>query len=87
MLTKARQKQQTRERLNACLDELNKIRPTALLREDVLGRDLGFRAGLVYFDRLLELFHRLSRCDLDLVPFARLKTARILIIHARHETS
>jgi hypothetical protein len=74
MFTKARQKRQTRERLNACLAELNKIRPTALLREDVLGRDLGFRAGLAYFDRLLELFHRLSRCDLGLVPFARLKS-------------
>jgi hypothetical protein len=73
MFTTARQKRQTRERLNACLAELNKIRPTALLREDVLGRDLGFRAVLAYFDRLLELFHRLSRCDLDLIPLARLK--------------
>ena len=73
MFTTARQKRQTRERLNACLAELNKIRPTALLREDVLGRDLGFRAVLAYFDRLLELFHRLSRCDLDPIPLARLK--------------
>jgi len=73
MFTTAKQKRQTRERLNACLAELNKIRPTALLREDVLGRDLGFRAGLEYFDRLLELFHRLSRCDLEVIPVARLK--------------
>jgi hypothetical protein len=73
MFSTARQKHQTRERLNACLAELNKIRPTALIREDVLGRDLGFRAGLAYFDRLLELFHRLSWCDLNPIPFGRLE--------------
>ena len=73
MFSTARQKQQTRERLNACLAELKKIRPTALIREDVLGRDLGFRAGLAYFDRLLELFHRLSRCDLNPIPLGRLE--------------
>ena len=77
MFTTARRKRQTRERLDACLAELNKIRPTALLREDVLGRDLGFRAGLAYFDRLLELFHRLSRCDLDVIPLARLEKITI----------
>jgi hypothetical protein len=73
MFTTARQKRQTRERLDACLAELNQIRPTALLREDVLGRELGFRTGLAYFERTLELFHRLSHCDLDLLPLARLK--------------
>ncbi len=77
MFTTARRKRQTRERLDACLAELNKIRPTALLREDILGRDLGFRAGLAYFDRLLELFHRLSRCDLDVIPLARLEKITI----------
>jgi len=73
MFTTARRKRQTRERLDACLTELNQIRPTALLREDVLGRDLVFRKGLAYFERTLELYHRLSHRDLDLVPLARLK--------------
>jgi hypothetical protein len=68
-----KQIRETRERLDACLAELNQLRPTALLREDALGRDLSFRAGLPCFERTLELFHRLSRCDLDHVPFAHLK--------------
>ena len=42
------------------------------MREDVLGRD-SFRTGLQYFERTLELLHRLSRCDLDHVPLAFLK--------------
>ena len=64
---------QTRERLDACLVELNRIRPATLLREDILGRALDFRTGLPYFERTLELYHRLSRCDLDLVSLARLE--------------
>jgi hypothetical protein len=51
---------------------LNQIKPTNLLREDVLGRNLSFRAGLAYFDRTLELFHRLSRRDLGQASFADL---------------
>jgi hypothetical protein len=73
MFTSARHKRQTREHLDACLAELNQIRPATLLREDVLGRDLSVRMGLAYFERTLELYHRLSHCDLDLVPLARLK--------------
>jgi hypothetical protein len=73
MFTTAKQKRQTRERLDACLAELNQIRPTALLRENVLARNLSFRAGLPCFERTLELFHRLSRNDLDHVPLADLK--------------
>jgi hypothetical protein len=73
MFTTARQKQHTRERLDTCLAELNQMRPTVLLHEDVLGRNLSFRAGLPCFERTLELFHRLSRCYLDHVPLANLK--------------
>jgi hypothetical protein len=73
MFTTARQKQHTRERLDTCLAELNQKRPTVLLHEDVLGRNLSFRAGLPCFERTLELFHRLSRCYLDHVPLADLK--------------
>ena len=72
-MSKTSQIRKTRERLNSCLAELNQIRPAVLLREDVLGRELDFREGLPCFERTLELFHRLSRCDLDLVPLARLK--------------
>ena len=73
MFTTARQKQHTRERLDTCLVELNQMRPTALLHEDVLGTNHSFRAGLPCFERTLELFHRLSRCYLDHVPLADLK--------------
>jgi hypothetical protein len=69
-----RRLRETRERLNASLDELSHIRPAALLREEVLGRALCFRTGLEYFERTLELFHRLSRCDLDHVPLVVLES-------------
>src|ERR1700746_4120005 len=73
MFTTARHKRQTHERLDDCLGELSQIRPGALLREDALRRNLSFRAGLPCFERTLDLFHRLSRCDLDHVPLADLK--------------
>jgi hypothetical protein len=73
MSAMTRQNREMRERLDACLAELNRIRPATLLREDILGRALDFRTGLPYFERTLELYHRLSRCDLDLVSLARLK--------------
>lgn len=60
------------ERLSACLAELGQVKPSDFSRENVLGRDLSFRAGLPYFDRTLELFHRLSRCDLGQASFADL---------------
>ena len=60
------------ERLSSCPAELNQIKPTNLLREDVLGRNLSFRAGLAYFDRTLELFHQLSRRELSQAAFADL---------------
>ena len=72
-MRRAKQIHETRERLNSYLAELNQIRPSALLRDDVLGRDLDFRTGLPCFERTLEVFYRLSRCDLRLVPLARLK--------------
>lgn len=60
------------ERLGSRLAELNQIKPTNLLREDVLGRNLSFRAALAYFDRTLELFHQVSRRDLSHAAFADL---------------
>ena len=72
-MSDAKQIRRTRACLDSCFAELNQIRPSALLREDVLGRELDFRAGLPGFERTLELFHRLSRYDLDSVPLAPLK--------------
>ena len=64
-------RRQVHERLSIGLAELSRIKPTDFVREDV-GRDLSFRAGLPYFDRTLELFHRISRCDLGQASFADL---------------
>jgi hypothetical protein len=55
------------ERLSTALAELGRVKPSDFSREDELGRDLSFRARLSYFDRTLDLFHRLSRCDLGQV--------------------
>jgi hypothetical protein len=64
-------RRQMHERLSTGLAELSRIKPTDFVREDV-GRDLSFRVGLPYFDRTLELFHRISRCDLGQASFADL---------------
>jgi hypothetical protein len=64
-------RRQVHERLSIGLAELSWIKPTDFVREDV-GRDLSLRAGLPYFDRTLELFHRISRCDLGQASFADL---------------
>ena len=63
-------RRQMHERLSAALAELRQVKPSDFSREDELGRDLSFRVGLPYFDRTLELFHRLSRCDLGQASLA-----------------
>ncbi len=60
------------ERLSTALAELRQVKPIDFAREDLLGKDLSFRAGLSYFDRTLELFHRLSLRDLGQASFADL---------------
>jgi hypothetical protein len=60
------------ERLSTCLAELGQLRSGDFSREKEIGRDLSFRVGLPYFDRTLELFRRLSRCDLGQASFAEL---------------
>jgi hypothetical protein len=59
------------ERLSTGLAELGRMKPSDFLREDV-SRDLSFRVGLPYFDRSLELFHRISRSDLGQASLADL---------------
>jgi hypothetical protein len=65
-------RRQMHERLRTALAELGQAKPSDFSREDELGSDLSFRVGLPYFDRTLELFHRLSRCDLGQASFADL---------------
>jgi len=64
---------ETHERLEGCLSELTKLRPIGLLREDVLGKELGFRAGLSHFERTLNLFYRFSKRNLAHIPRAHLQ--------------
>ena len=69
-------KQQIRdmhERLNACLAELNQIRPTDLFKYEPLGQSFRFRAELPYIDRTFEVFHRLYHRDLTGIPFDLLR--------------
>ena len=62
---------QMQERLSTLLAELSRMKPSDFVREDV-ARDLSFRAGLQYFDRTLELFHRISRSNLGQASLADL---------------
>lgn len=62
-----------RERLNACLAELNQIRPTALLNCEPLSESFRFRAELPHIDRTFEVFHRLYHRDLTGIPFDLLR--------------
>ena len=66
------QERERREKLQQILGELNKIKPEALVRKDVLGKDLSFEAGLPVFQRTLELYKSRSECNLDDVPYETL---------------
>lgn len=62
-----------RERLVACLAKLARIKPGDLVREEALGRELSFRAGLPYFTRTLELYQRITPRDYAKAPGEYLK--------------
>jgi hypothetical protein len=64
-----------RERLDASLDKLGKIRPTDLIREDALGTQLNFRAGIPFFERTLTFYRRIAATNLSRVPSAILEIA------------
>jgi hypothetical protein len=64
-----------RERLSTNLDKLGKIRPTDLIREDALGPQLSFRAGIPFFERTLTLYRQIARTDLSRRPSAILEIA------------
>jgi hypothetical protein len=64
---------QVQERLSTGLAELIRMKPSDFIHDD-FPRDLSFRAGLQYFDRTLELFHRISRSNLGRASLADLAT-------------
>jgi hypothetical protein len=68
-----------RSRLKEGLRKLEQIKPVALVRDDLEPRNLGFRGGLLYFERTLGLFRGLGRGNLAKVPSAY---ARIVADHA-----
>jgi len=71
--TMKRQAHDMRERLSACLAELNQIRPTDLLNYAPLGESFRLRAELPYIDRTFEAFHRLYHRDLTGIPLDLLR--------------
>ena len=58
-----------REVLVSILNQLAAIKPDNLVREDVLGKELSFRSGLLDFQRILGLFNELTTFNLDLLPY------------------
>ena len=56
-----------------CLNSPNYRREIVLLCEDVLGKELGFRAGLQSFERTLNLFYWNSKRNLEHIPHANLQ--------------
>ena len=64
-----------RDRLKASLDKLVKLKATQLTREDTLGPQLNFRAGIPFFERTLAVYRQLADTDLSRVPSAYLEIA------------
>lgn len=62
-----------RARLTATLKKLAEIRTADLAREDLRDRDLSFRGGVLYFEKMLEMFRDLRRVNLRRVPSHYLK--------------
>lgn len=68
-----------KSRLKANLRKLDRLKPAALVREDLQPRNLSFRSGLAYFERTLGLFRGLGNGHLTRVPSAY---AKIVADHA-----
>ena len=66
---------ETRDRLRTCLDKLGKIRSTDLIREDALGPQLSFRAGIPFFERTLTLYRQIANTNFSRVPSTILEIA------------
>ena len=64
-----------RKRLSTSLGKLSKIRPTDLIREDALGPQLNFRAGIPFFERTLSFYRQIAASNLSRVPSGILEIA------------
>jgi hypothetical protein len=64
-----------RQRLSTNLDKLSKLRSTDLIREDTLGPQLSFRAGIPFFERTLTLYRQIAHTNLSRTPSAILEIA------------
>jgi len=67
----AEQETKARNELQTVLGELAKWKASALARKE-LGSDLSFESGVVYFSRLLRLFHALDDADLSDLPYPKI---------------
>lgn len=70
------QEQQERDKLNTALSELHQLKAADLVREETLGRDLNFTAGVPYFERLLKLYRDLHDSSLDGLSHSALSQLR-----------
>jgi len=66
----AEQETKARNELQTVLGELAKWKASALARKE-LGSDLSFESGVLYFSRLLRLFHALNDADLSDVSYSK----------------
>jgi len=67
----AEQETSAREDLKAVLNDLSAMKAGNLARRE-LGPDLSFESGVIYFSRLLRLFHILANADLSDVSYTRI---------------
>jgi len=72
-----------RQDLKNVLTELAKIGPEDLARSKDLGPQLNFEGGVVYFSRILRLFHTLNDTDFSDVPYQQLVSLRDAARNAR----
>ena len=73
-MTTLQQETTVRDQLKTVLHELSEIAPSSLARSD-LGSDLSFESGVVYFSRILRLFHSLAESDLEDIGYAQMNNA------------
>lgn len=58
------------------------VEPASLIQTERLGRDLDFRDGVPYFERILGLFSPLRECNLDVLPLASLNRVSTAVSQA-----
>lgn len=71
-----------KEKLNYINDLLNKILENtveSLQRTEILGSELSFTSGQLYFERILEIMNDLRNSDLSVLPFPQLQVLEQII--------